>query len=242
MEYEEITTAEQTFFIDNSDEIGISVTNLLSLINSYFPDQSIKSGSVDLSFFAELCDKYRIQLPSRFSGFRTFKRQIEWFAGRLSFAQLDVQYLGGNHQIDNDASGAPFIIGMPNRISITHAGNFAVAAVSLAPSIIVGIDIERIRGFDHRRSFLGVAFPEEEYTTLEKMSDKEIMTLWTLKESFLKIIGLGFAERLKEVKIQTDGFIYKGKKIDSLKRKIYSIDDHVLSVVYGKTDGQRFIS
>lgn len=224
---------EVTTILDQTDNIAISVTKIPLLIELYFPNQTLRSNSIDPLLFDELCKSKNIILPEKFSNFRIFKRQIEWLAGRISFSQLDLKYFGGNHQIDNDSSGAPFICGMSNTISITHAGDFAVAAISLDPSINLGIDIERIRGFDYRQSFLGIAFPEENYDSLELMSDEEILTLWTLKESFLKILRLGFAENLKEVRITPDCFVYKGNTITNLKRKTYKIENHILSVIHG---------
>ncbi|HNX58443.1 MAG TPA: 4'-phosphopantetheinyl transferase superfamily protein, partial [Spirochaetota bacterium] len=95
------------------------------------------------------------------------------------------------------------------------------------------IDLVRIRSFDNRESFLRVAFPEDDRMSLPDISDKDIIRMWTLKESFLKILGLGFAENLRNVRILEDCFIYKGVRIDSLKRDITEFDGHILSTVWG---------
>ncbi|HEY1406036.1 MAG TPA: 4'-phosphopantetheinyl transferase superfamily protein [Spirochaetota bacterium] len=219
--------------LEPSDDIKGCVVDIEMLTQSYLDGHPITGGSVDPAHFTKAVSDWHIDLPSRFNDFRTFKRQIEWLAGRVAFSALDEKYFGGGHQIAYIEGGAPCIESLPNPVSITHAGKYAAAAISLRNDIVVGIDIERIKEFPHKESFFRVAFPEEDQSYLSTLTNDEIMLLWTLKESFLKIVKKGFADRLKDVKIHTDHFIYKGKAIDDLKRNSYTFDNHILSFIYG---------
>lgn len=216
-----------------SDGIAISMINIDLMKSIYFSDQSVSNAALPADLFIEVCDDWNIHRGDRFGTFRTFKRQTEWIAGRIAFNSLDELYFGGGHTLAHLEGGAPVIEGIPNPVSITHSGKYAAAAISLNPDISLGIDIERIRSFDNRDSFLRVAFPEDESIRASDLSDKDIIRMWTLKESFLKILGLGFAENLRNVRILQDCFIYKGSRVDSLKRDITEFDGHILSTVWG---------
>ena len=87
-------------------------------------------------------------------------------------------------------NGKPFLPGGPH-ISLSHSGNFACIAVS--SSSPVGIDIEQQRDED----FTGVgktAFHPLEYDFfLQNPGAVRFYNLWTLKESYVKMIGAGFS-------------------------------------------------
>jgi phosphopantetheinyl transferase len=213
------------------DHIQICLVDTEALTRRYFPGVSLTDHALKPWLFDEVLFLSGVELPSEFASFRVFKRQIEWLAGRLAFAILDDLFLGGGHGIGRRESGEPYIIGLKNHISITHAGGFAAAAVALDDSR-VGIDLERVREFDDRESFLSVAFPEEEKENLASLADRDIMTLWTLKESFLKIIGRGFAESLRTVKITPDYFEYRKERFDSFNRWTDLFEDHLISGIW----------
>lgn len=102
----------------------------------------------------------------------------------------------------------PFFTNHPEIFfNISHSGNYAAAAFSDSE---IGIDIEKIKDAD-----LKIAkrfFAEEEYKYLEKISDKEkqnreFYRLWTLKESFMKVTGLGMSLPLNEFCIHINDII-----------------------------------
>jgi len=93
------------------------------------------------------------------------------------------RYVYGTRGKPHLPDGAPF--------NITHAGDYAVLAVS---SQAVGVDLELIRPIDWKR-IAGRFFHAEEMKYLEHSADpaREFFTVWTLKESYLKAEGTGFS-------------------------------------------------
>ena len=88
--------------------------------------------------------------------------------------------------------------------NISHSETMAAAAFSDGK---IGIDIEKIKDAD-----LKIAkrfFAEEEYKYLGRFTDKEkqnreFYRLWTLKESFMKVTGLGLKLPLNQFCINID--------------------------------------
>lgn len=75
--------------------------------------------------------------------------------------------------------------------NITHAGNYAVLALSKEP---VGVDVERVRPINWRRMSARFFHPHEQRFLEESADPVEwFFTIWTLKESYLKAEGQGFS-------------------------------------------------
>ncbi|RXZ79616.1 4'-phosphopantetheinyl transferase superfamily protein [Paenibacillaceae bacterium] len=111
-----------------------------------------------------------------------------------------------NHEIVFDANlyGKPYLIGHPLEFNISHAGNWVVCALS---HTVVGIDIEEIKAMD-----IGIAerfYAKKEYADLLAKAAEERQTyfyeLWTLKESYIKAIGLGLSLPLDTFSFQITG-------------------------------------
>ena len=82
---------------------------------------------------------------------------------------------------------------LPNNapFNISHAGDFAVLALSQQP---VGVDLERIRPIDWQRIALRFFHPEERaYLSKSGEPEMDFFRIWTLKESYLKAEGTGFS-------------------------------------------------
>jgi phosphopantetheinyl transferase len=214
--------------------ISLCTIHIPLISRHYFPSAEEDLRPLPAESFSGLFRDWGIAPDARFEGFRSFKRQIEWCSGRAAFSPLSKIIIGESRRLCAHEGGAPFIEGSDLPVSISHAGHYAAAAVSRDPAPGLGIDLERIRSFPHKESFLKVAFPEENPAFADTLSDEELLVRWTLKESFLKIIRTGFAENLGQVKILPDGFEYRGQRIDSLQRESRIFDGHILSVVYGR--------
>ena len=220
-------------FFDIAPSVKVCAVSIPSMFSSAVAALEMNAPAADISLFIPMASYWGIALTERFSSFRTFKRQSEWIAGRAAFAMLSRKYSGVQGRIITEQSGAPAIEGSSSAVSITHAGDYAAAAICLEKDMLLGIDMERIRSFPHRMSFLKVGFPEEDISEMSVLPDDDILRMWTLKESFLKIIKKGFSENLGQVRILPDAFVYREKTIKELMRKSISFDGHMLSVVYG---------
>jgi 4'-phosphopantetheinyl transferase len=96
--------------------------------------------------------------------------------------------------------GKPFLDNVPSLMfNLSHSGDWVVCALDREP---VGIDIEQIRPID-----LDIAeryFSELEYQDLmsEKDRIKYFYDLWSLKESYVKMIGTGLSASLDSFSIR----------------------------------------
>ena len=99
-----------------------------------------------------------------------------------------------------DPYGKPYLPGGP-AFSLSHSGDYALCAVADRD---LGCDIQRIGGFDERLARR--CLTRAEYADVLAQADPEARALrfyryWTLKESFLKAVGLGLRLPLREVDI-----------------------------------------
>ena len=170
--------------------------------------------------------------------FKALKRQVEWLAGRLAVKTLVTRYIDPQRPpaavaVAHETEGAPFLPDYPETcISITHAGRFAVAAISLDPHAALGIDIERLP-IPSDDDFLGLVFSDRERAALNPADPPALARAWTLKEAYLKYIRQGFHHSLQRVEI-LDGLLLDGGRPAPIGWKTQTTPpDHLLTVVWG---------
>ena len=100
-----------------------------------------------------------------------------------------------------DPYGKPYLPGGP-AFSLSHSGDYALCAVAERD---VGCDIQRIGGFDERLARR--CLTRAEYADVLAQADPGARALrfyryWTLKESFIKAVGLGLRLPLREIDIR----------------------------------------
>lgn len=108
-------------------------------------------------------------------------------------------------EIIKEKSGKPYF--KKANISISHCDGYSLSAVSLTKA---GVDIESIRHFND--NFLRSFLTEREYLAVKE--NPVLATLsWSIKESYLKALGLGLRRHPKSVEF-IKGVLYdKGKKV-----------------------------
>ena len=96
--------------------------------------------------------------------------------------------------------------GRPLSFSLSHTSGCVVCAIT--SDVQIGVDVERV---DHSRPVQEIAdryFAKEEAAWLRRCSDDQrnvrFVELWTLKEAFLKAIGVGVSGSLSEISFQFD--------------------------------------
>lgn len=99
-------------------------------------------------------------------------------------------------RISYSNKGKPFLEHYPDQdFNISHSGDWVVVAVS---SKEIGIDVEKTREPQYR--IAERYFSESELSDLEILAGQEkidyFFDLWTLKESFLKLLGKGLTRSL----------------------------------------------
>lgn len=115
--------------------------------------------------------------------------------------------------------------------NISHSGKWVVCAID---DDEVGIDIEEIKPIDI--SIGCIAFSKEELTLLSEQSDKNKLVffydLWTLKESYIKSVGIGLNLQLKSFSIDLNK-IYSNDKTLNRYFKQYKIDKNYIVSICG---------
>ena len=99
--------------------------------------------------------------------------------------------------VKKDRNGAPFIEGVDGVwVSITHTQGMVACAFA---DRRVGIDAEAV--LTRRKSVERRVFTDGESSLIDTSKDENsaFFALWTLKESWLKAIGTGFAGNAKEI-------------------------------------------
>ncbi|MGN0613359.1 MAG: 4'-phosphopantetheinyl transferase family protein [Porcipelethomonas sp.] len=136
---------------------------------------------------------------------------------RTEFASMGVDYC--SDALRFGSYGKPYLKNSDNIFfNISHCTGLAAAVIENCEA---GIDAENIRQW-HPRVAKRV-FSERELTVLDSSDDKDEMffRIWTLKESFVKAIGIGISYPLK-----TCEFI-----IDDDKIRVYGCDGYSFSQI-----------
>jgi 4'-phosphopantetheinyl transferase len=97
-------------------------------------------------------------------------------------------------------NGKPFLENRNAHFNLSHSGNWVVLALSKSE---VGIDVELIRPVNYRIAERFFSPAEVRLLNTRKDNDKldYFFDLWTLKESYLKLIGTGLTRSLNSFSI-----------------------------------------
>lgn len=171
--------------------------------------------------------------------FRALKKQLEWIGGRYALKKLVAAALPNDNRASRvrvayEPWGAPYLDNIPGiSISISHAGDYAVAGLCSDSDSRIGLDIERL---DQRalNEVVKVAFTEREIE-LAGGSREQICRIWTRKEAYLKFIKIGFRENLKRVDVAGRPIVHGGVPVAGLGIMTLRVaGQYHLSVVSGQ--------
>jgi len=130
--------------------------------------------------------------------------KLQTITGELLARYSVGQYLNNPEQeikLEFGKKGKPHIGNLKNvHFNISHSGHYVVCAV--APTEI-GVDVERVRKVNLRIAERFFSGPELQDLMAYNEEDRMhyFITLWTIKESFLKAIGQGLTQRLNSFTI-----------------------------------------
>ena len=174
----------------------------------------------------------------RVNRFKALKKQMEWLCGRFALKRLAADVLDpatplDQVRIDYREKGAPYLFRFPEiSISLSHSGDYTAAAITRDTQIALGIDIEKIGNMPDQ-GFIKTAFTTEEIRSMPADA-RSVFRHWTLKEAFLKYLGLGFNESLHHVAVIRDQ-IYRCENRQAVHTwSRFLNDDYVVSLVYGR--------
>jgi len=130
--------------------------------------------------------------------------KLHTVAGELLARYSVGHYLGKPAQEINlifGEKGKPHIGNLVDiHFNISHSGNYVVCAVSTTE---IGIDVERIRKVNLRiaERFFSPSEIHDLMACAEETQMQYFITLWTIKESYLKAIGRGLTQHLNSFTI-----------------------------------------
>lgn len=103
-------------------------------------------------------------------------------------------------QIGINSYGKPYLLVYPEvDFSISHSGEYVVFAVAFGKKI--GMDIELIdKNID--LTMKSMIFSESECSLIDNYND--FFILWTKMEAYLKCLGVGFADKVENLGLNTD--------------------------------------
>ena len=177
-----------------------------------------------------------------FDAFVVPKRRRDWLAGRLAAKEavrgrLRLERADNYCQIEICTSSAGGDFGRPQyllagepgefSLSISHAGDTAVATLAPLAGEQVGVDIECIQETD--ASFEAVALSPSERRRVESLRGmarwRAITTIWVIKEAFLKALGVGLRMPLAHLSVDARLWESAGEAASEAPREMaFAID------------------
>ncbi|NPV90610.1 MAG: 4'-phosphopantetheinyl transferase superfamily protein [Firmicutes bacterium] len=107
-----------------------------------------------------------------------------------------IQVPSGRPTWSRDQHGKPFLPGADGfHFNLSHSGEWVAAVIDRTP---VGIDIERVRPIDLKLARDSFTASEYRELVLSPAAEREsyFFQFWTLKESYLKLLGTGLSRTL----------------------------------------------
>lgn len=190
----------------------------------------------DDNHFSKLESKLLTMLPSGSrKNFSNIKSRIVYQRSLLGeiLARKRVSLRSGlsSSEIDiiKSEKGKPYLKNISNLFfNISHSGNWVVVAISDKE---IGIDVEKIKRINIRIAERFFSNSENEFLKGLKGAEKDkcFFDLWTLKESYLKLLGKGLTKSLSSFSIlkHNDNFFLfeEDQKIQNVFFKQYPIQE-----------------
>lgn len=150
--------------------------------------------STTYSFYYELLSTEKRMRVDRFHFEDDKKRSVvgDMLAKEMisEYCKIPVQDI----QLQKDTNGKPFVKDLGVEFNISHSGKYVICAISDKP---IGVDIEQIRELDLSISKKFCNDKELKYifdgSISKKESIKRFFEIWTFKEAYLKMLGVGLS-------------------------------------------------
>jgi phosphopantetheinyl transferase len=164
------------------------------------------------------------------------EKRNDWLVGRFNIKKTISNYFLNNYQkyieykkieilrekLKKPTYKLPVKADIKTNICISHCDGLALGAIAEDETEgLIGIDIERIRNFDHKMLQQFLLPKELGYIKKSKYCNRQLLAtlFWSLKESYLKGIGTGLIYHPKFVELKMNfekhfcELYDKGKKI-----------------------------
>lgn len=163
--------------------------------------------------------------------------KMQTIAGELLARYAVGQFISDsarNIDIIYGEKGKPHIENLDEvHFNISHSGHYVVCAVATTE---IGIDIERIRKVNLRiaERFFSASEIKDLMNYEEQDRMQYFITLWTIKESFLKAIGRGLTQHLNSftiIKKDNAYYLTGNKEAEKYSIGLHKISDNYLMAV-----------
>lgn len=140
-----------------------------------------------------------------FKGLAFAQRRHKWLLGRWACKRLLTKMgWGGELTILNDQAGWPYALKagkrLPVCLSISHRGDWGLAAAAEAPGVQLGADLETVEERD--AALVRQFFSEAEAKRVEAAGERRntvVACIWSGKEAVLKALGLGLRHDTRDI-------------------------------------------
>ena len=108
----------------------------------------------------------------------------------------------------NDESGVPYVDRqaqgrLPLSLSISHRGDWGLAAVALSSGVCIGADLETVEPRDPAlvRQFFTEGEADRVAKTRGREAERTVARMWSAKEAVLKAMGLGLRHDTRDIEV-----------------------------------------
>lgn len=182
---------------------------------------ALKIEDLECDLFKKLLVYISSEKRIRIKKYRRVKDKYKALLSELLIRYIIIKKLNicnDNIKFNKGEFGKPFLEDIPNfYFNISHSGEWIICAVDMEN---MGIDIERMRSIEYK-DLAENFFSESEYKFIFSNGEKEeqdnFFRVWTLKESYIKACGKGFAIPLKDFSIDINSkYISLEKAADNI--------------------------
>ena len=163
------------------------------------------------------------------------KKQVERLAGRWAVKNLVMQATGlcpDAVEIHNDPSGAPALApGLDYVVSISHSGDYALAAIRPGKTRSIGVDMESVRPVDIP-ALLHAGFSSREQRAYAGAGLDTILKIWTIKEALLKYRRTGLTLPVKKIEWLDETLYENQVMVDDVFVTSFHRDNVIFSMVF----------
>ncbi len=215
-------------------------------------DNGVVLGVLDLNRISGLMDlEEHFLTPFELSLFRALRnpnRRREWLGARIALKMLLLleAIIGcpDECEVRKDGNGRPYLCLPENQqvlksvdCSLSHKGDYALAALAKSAGIMIGADLEKI---SPRLSRLRSQFINEKDSLLPTLGeDAHYAVIFAMKEAASKAMGLGLRAGLTGLTCQEEEK-YSCRITpalgDSFQGKYYFLNDHVAAIAWMSSD------
>ena len=134
----------------------------------------------------------------------------------LKLEKIFNKIFNNEYEIIKNEFGKPYLKGKDLYFNISHSKGFSMAIIDKCEC---GIDVEQIREYNELMAVKICTAQEYKFLNKSERKDYYFTTLWVLKESYLKCLGIGISKPMNEINFIKDDNLFidiQGFKINIL--------------------------